>query len=245
VAVDSSGQVYVANLTGGVTVYSKRRALIATITSGVSGPVGVAVALGGNIYVANNAGNNVTIYNSAFAQVGTITDPTLQFPTGLMVDAANDVWVLDGAKLHLYLDNGTAISSVAAGGATAINQWGSNVELWSAFYANGAFQDPFQNIGEALHYGVGFNSAFDDTDLAGGAAQDSLGQVYETQPNNNRVVIWAANGFQPITAVPTASAGYGIAVDSLNKRFYVAEPGINQVAVYSTVPPYKSLGVIK
>jgi len=51
-----------------------------------------------------------------------------------------------------------------------------------------------------------------------------------------------------ITAKPgdqVVTNGYGIAVDAANKRFYVAEPGVNQVVVYSTVSPYKLLGVIK
>jgi hypothetical protein len=245
VAVDALGQVYVANLGGGVTVYNRARTLIATITAGVNSPSGVGVAFGGNTYVANNGGNNVTIYNSAFVQIGTITDPSLQYPTGIFVDAVNDVWVLDSGTVHLYLDNGTPISTAPAGGATAIGPWGSNVIVWGQYAGGGSFHDLFQNIGEAVHSGISFANGFLDSSPAGGQAQDALGQQYETDPNNNRVVIWAANGTQAIAAIPTASPGYGIAVDSIHKRFYVAEPGVNQVVAYSTVAPYTQLGVIK
>jgi len=244
VAVDSAGQIYVANLTGGVTVYSKQRQLIATITTGVNAPVGLAVGFGGNIYVANNGGNNVTIYNSGFSQIGTISDPTLQYPTGIFVDSVNDIWVMDGALVHLYLDNGAPISSGPAGGATAIGPWGSTVTVWGAYANTLGLVEYVQNIGEALHNGIGYTVAYPLSSPPGGEAQDAIGQQYTTDPNNNQLVIYNAQSTGYFT-LGTASPGYGIAVDAANKRFYVAEPGVNQVVVYSTIAPYKILGVIK
>jgi len=78
----------------------------------------------------------------------------------------------------------------------------------------------------------------------GGEAQDALGQQYVSDPNNSQFIIFNAASTGYFT-FKTASPGYGLAVDAANKRFYVAEPGVNQVVVYSTVSPYKLLGVIK
>ncbi len=41
-----------------------------TITAGLSFPAAVSVNFGGSIYVANNGGNNITIYNQALQQTG-------------------------------------------------------------------------------------------------------------------------------------------------------------------------------
>ena len=64
VAVDSSGNIYVANYSSNtVTKYaSTGGAATLTISSGLSGPSGVAVDSSGNIYVANQGSNTVTIF---------------------------------------------------------------------------------------------------------------------------------------------------------------------------------------
>lgn len=82
-----------------------------------------------------------------------------------------------------------------------------------------------------------------------GAAQDALGQEYLTVASTNQVQI-LTNPISPeagvvIHAVTTGSFPYGIAVDSINKRFYVSEPDANLVAVYSTAAPYKVIGTIR
>ena len=73
-AVDSAGNLYAANVFGGVNIYSSSDnfKLTATVTEGLSYPAAVSIAFGGDIYVANNGGDNITIYNPALQQIGTI-----------------------------------------------------------------------------------------------------------------------------------------------------------------------------
>ena len=153
-AVDGAGNLYVANVFGGVNIYSaKGFKLTNTITAGLSYPAAVAIAFGGNIYVANNGGDDITIYNPALAQVGTITDSTLYSPDSMYIDGNNDIWVLDATgTLHVYLDNGAAAGSVATGG-TAVGPWGPYVTVWGVDNGPGSYSEVVQNVGEALHYG--------------------------------------------------------------------------------------------
>jgi DNA-binding beta-propeller fold protein YncE len=68
---------------GGVTVYNAALALVGTITAGVNYPTAVAFGPDGHIYVANNSGNNITVYTVSRALYTTINDPSLQHPIGV------------------------------------------------------------------------------------------------------------------------------------------------------------------
>ncbi len=243
-AVDTAGNIYVANLFGNnVTVYNKSLTLIGTITQGMSFPAAVAVAFGGNIYVANNGGNNITIYNPQYEQIGTITDPTLVNPASMYIDGDNNIWVLDAlATVHLYLDNGTPISRQALSGGTAIGPWGSNVSVWGAPSANGTVEY-VQNAGEAVHGGVAFPLEYPESPVAGGEAQDAQGNQYVTAPESNAVEFFTANGGGFGTILTTPGPGYGIAVDPLNNRIYVALTTLNKIYSYS-LTTHNHLGTI-
>ena len=156
-AVDTAGNIYVANLFGNnVTVYNHALQHIGTFSAGMEYPAAVAVAFGGNIFVANNGGNNITVYSPQYALISTITDSTLVNPVSMYIDGDNNVWVLDSmGTVHLYLDNGTPISRQALGTGTAIGPWGSNVSVWGAASSNGTLEY-VQNTGEAVHSGVAF-----------------------------------------------------------------------------------------
>jgi DNA-binding beta-propeller fold protein YncE len=246
-ALDSSGNLYAANVFGGVNIYSGTTfKLVNTITAGTDYPAAVGVAFGGNIYVANNGGNNITIYNPSLQQIGTISDPTLVNPSSMYIDAANDVWALDATgTVHLYLDNGATAGSIATGG-TAIGPWGPNVTVWGVPDGAGAYSEVYQDLGETLHYGPFFNGAFvGGSPEAGGEAQDSLFQQYVTNNLANKVEIWSTSGTEEIGAFTTPDAPFGIAVDSVHKRIFVSLTTSNEIQVYSTTAPYKLLRTIK
>ena len=248
IAVDTTGKIYVANFFGNnVTIYGKNLKLEGTISTGLDFPaavgLGFGVGMGDTIYVANNAGNNITMYNSSLAQTGTITDSTLENPYSMYVDANDDIWVLDASgTTHLYLDNGTPISSLNVGG-TAVGPMGSNVTVWGVSYGNGIVTY-IGNVGLALHYGVGFQYAAGPTWQAGGVAEDLTGLSYATDPATNQVVINRL-GVGTVASFSTPSEPYGIAVDPINQRIYVSQPNMNEVLVYNLKSPYKLLGTIK
>jgi hypothetical protein len=244
VTVDPSGKIYVANVFGGVNIYSSTYKLLGEITAGTSYPAAVAVDFSGNIYVANNGGNNITIYNPSFQQTSTITDPTLDNPTSMYIDANDDVWVLDATGvLHLYLDNGASGGTVTTGG-TAVGPWGPFVTVWGIADGSGSYTEHYQNVGETLHYGPELQNSFPGSSEAGGEAQDSLSQQYVTDIINNQVHIWSTNGENGIGTITTAATPYGIAVDNVRRRILVTETTANLVVVYSLVPPYKLLASI-
>ena len=159
VAVDKTGRVYVTNLTTNtVTVYNKARTLVGTITGGMNVPEAIAIGAGGNVYVANTLGNNITTYGPDFKQTATITDSLLHNPTQMFVDRNNDVWVLDTpGVVHLYLDNNQMANYEYLPGTTAIAPWDSaSGNAWTAWSTDGGGNHlaTYQNIGEALHFGL-------------------------------------------------------------------------------------------
>jgi hypothetical protein len=244
-AVDTAGNIYVANLFGNnVTVYNHALQHIGTFSAGMEFPAAVAVAFGGNIFVANNGGNNITVYSPSYALISTITDSTLEYPTSMYIDGDNDIWVLDAlGTVHLYLDNGTPISRQALGTGTAIGPWGSNASVWGAASSNGTVEF-VQNTGEAVHSGVAFPLAYPDSPVAGGEAQDAFGNQFVTVPGSNTVEIFTANGEGYGTILTLPAPAYGIAVDPINHRLYVAETTVNKVVAYTTLTGYGKVGTI-
>lgn len=117
VAVDGSGNIYVANEGGnGVLVFaagangnaSPVRAISGSYTL-LKGPAGVALDSSDNIYVANNGSNTVTVYaagaNGNVAPIRTIsgTYTGLNGPEELMLDANNNIYVPnDNNSLTVY-----------------------------------------------------------------------------------------------------------------------------------------------
>ncbi|HVN63292.1 MAG TPA: choice-of-anchor D domain-containing protein [Candidatus Binataceae bacterium] len=122
IALDSTGNIYVANLSGGasnlgsVTVYAAGASGDAAPIENISGPDtglnypwGIAVDSSGSLYVANigpccdpSCGESITIYsagsNGNAAPIATIpADSTtkLNSPYGITFDAAGRLWVAD------------------------------------------------------------------------------------------------------------------------------------------------------
>jgi len=251
VAVDKTGKVYVTNLsTNTVTVYNKSFQLVGRITTtGMNVPEAIAIGTGGNIYVSNTVGNNITVYGSDLIQFTTITDPQLQNPTQMFVDRNNDIWVLDTpGVVHLYLDTGMPISFNYLPGTTAIAPWDSAKfgNSWTAWGpdGNGGHQAYFQNMGEALHNGLNSLGTISNLPLATAVAQDAAGNHYLIDGTRDTLWFSSADFSSTSQLLLTFGPAYGIAVDSINKRIYVSEPTLNQVAVYSTTT-LKLIGNIK
>ena len=144
--------------------------------------------------------------------------------------------------MHLYLDNGTPIRRQTVGGTT-IGPWGSNITVWGVSSANGTVEY-VQNTGEAVHYGMAISYAYPDSPIAGGEAQDTFGNQFVTVPSSNAVEIFTANGEGYGTILNLPDPAYGIAVDPINKRLYVAETTVNKVVAYTTQTGYGKVKTI-
>jgi hypothetical protein len=119
IAADRSGNLYVANSSGSVTVYPPTATgnvaplrKIAGAATGLGGGVfGIAVDAAGHVYASNHYRNSITEYasgaNGNVAPIATLTGPAtgVQLPTGIALDPAG----------HLWVDNAAGITEYAAG----------------------------------------------------------------------------------------------------------------------------------
>lgn len=242
--VDAQGNLYAANLFAGVTIYNADYKLTGTITAGLSLPAAVAVSFSGNIYVANNNLDTISIFNPQGQPAGTITDPTLVDPSSMFIDAEDTVWVLDATgTLHAYLSDGTVLASLHTGGS-AVGPWGPNVTVWG-IPDNGYYDEAFGNRAADEHSGIYFSSVFPDgSPFAAAEVQDQYGQEYVADVKNTMIQIWSADGLYEIGRFTTPATPYGLAVDSVHSRLYVALSTQSEIYVYSTKAPYKLLHVI-
>jgi sugar lactone lactonase YvrE len=245
ITVDVSGNIYVTNLYGNVNVYNDKYKMTGAITTGLSTPAAVAISFAGNIYVANNSANNITVYNPQYQQIGTINDSTLANPISMFIDAEDTVWALDaGGTLHAYLSDGTTIASTHSGG-TVVGPWGPNVTVWGIADPNGGYDEAFENRASGVHYGLSLGSVFPDgSPYAAGEAQDQFGQEYVSDLINSVIQIWSPSALYEVGQIAPPAPPYGVAVDANRNRLYVVLTTVNEVYVYSTTAPYKLLHVI-
>jgi hypothetical protein len=243
--VDAAGNLYAANLFAGVTVYNLKLQYEGAITAGVAIPVAVGVNFEGNIFVANNSTGTITVYNPAWQQIGTITDPNLAAPTNLYIDPDDTIWVLDGqGTVHTYLSNYTPLPTTQTGG-TALGPWGSSITVWGIANGSGGYTEDLGNRDLMVRNNPYFPSFFPTgSPLAGGETQDFYGQQYVTDFAHNQVQIWSSNGAYMVGLVNTPSAPAGVAVDTIHNRIYVALPYLSEIVVYSRTAPYKQLTII-
>ncbi len=116
VAVDKSGNLYVANIANStVEIYPKGASSPGTtITSGISGPYGIVVDSKGNVFVTNLNNNTLTGYKKGkTAPFETINFSAYGQPVGIGVDKGNNLWVA--------CDTSNAVFKIAAGTQTVTN----------------------------------------------------------------------------------------------------------------------------
>jgi len=131
IAVDSSGNIYVADAIANVVrKFSSTGTSIGTIGSSGSGdgqfngPVGIAIDSANNLYVADGGNNRIQKFNSAGTFVtkwGTAGSGNGEFnaPQGVAVDNAGTVYVADTGnnRVQLFSSTGTFIEVTGSAGS--------------------------------------------------------------------------------------------------------------------------------
>jgi len=235
IAVDSSGNVYVADdhshrirkVTSGGVVTTLAGSGSATFADGVGTaasfnyPSGVAVDLSGNVYIADFQNNRIRKITASgvvstlagtgdFGHVdGSVTAASFEWPDGVAVDVSGNVYVADRNNRCIRKITLSGVVSTLAGSGP------------------GTFAD-----------GTGTAAAFNYTL---GVTVDESGNVYVADMGNNRIRKITPSGVVS-TLAGSGSADYadgygtsaifnqpqGIAVD-FNKNIFVADTGNNRI----------------
>lgn len=254
VAVDSSGNVFVADTFNGVVKeiqapgYSTT-VLIASLNGNFSGPTGIAIDTSGNLFVAD--GNNGTIKKIAAAG-GYVTVSTIatgfNYPTGVAVDRDGNVFVADfisNQLTELLAATGYSIKipipvSFSALTGVAVD---ANGNLFTADENNG-----IQYIPAASGYQTLVNLASGNQNIVEtyGIALDSSGNIYYTDLALGAVLeIFASSGYQTVVPVlNNLNEPEGVTVDA-NGNVFIADANNNTVdelpAVSSSVVSFGSV----
>lgn len=242
-ALDKAGNLYVANLNTGITIYDTSHKLIGQFSAGTSVPTAVAVTSFGNILVANGGTRNITVFNPSHAQIATYDDGAIAFPFGMVVDGNDAAYLIDNAgTLHLFLPDGRPGGTLGTGG-TAVGPWNSNWAVWGV-PVQGGYNEFVENTGDALHNGLSEEAEAGFAPMAGGEAEDAQGNQYVTDQANNRIMFYTADGAGYLPAFTTPSAPYGIAIDPIRGRIYVSFPQTDTVGIYALAGSHKLLATI-
>ncbi|MFI5351554.1 MAG: choice-of-anchor D domain-containing protein [Candidatus Binatales bacterium] len=206
VALDSSGNIYVtcdaASIDSSedtVTVYpagsNGSGTPIATISGGLSTPVGITLDGSGNIYVANQGKDTVTVYSPLSAgglQVATIQGDTsgLNAPTGIALDGGGNIYVTneatDTVTVYPAESSGNAVPIATIAGSNTGLGYPSGVAIDGAgniYVANKATDTvtiyaPGSNGNVAPSATIGGSNT--GMDAPAGIALDASGNIYVT-----------------------------------------------------------------
>jgi DNA-binding beta-propeller fold protein YncE len=212
VAVDSSGNVYVADTDNNrIQKFSSTGTFLGkwgfygTGDGQFAYPEGVAVDSSGNVYVADEGNNRIQKFSSSgtflakWGSYGT-EDGQFQYPQGVAVDTSGNVFVTDlgNYRIQKFSSSGTFLA-----------KWGT------------------QGSGDGQFY------------YPGGVAVDSSGNVYVADTNNDRIQKFSSSGtFLAKWGTQGSGDGQfqypnGVAVDSLG-NVYVADINNNRIQKFSS-----------
>ncbi|HEX4013431.1 MAG TPA: hypothetical protein VHX17_05990 [Candidatus Cybelea sp.] len=235
---DATGNLFVANLPGSVTVYAPPYGAVSTsIGTGINHPQALAVDSRGDLFVANGSGSNtVTVYSPPYGGSPTATIATgIGDPVSITVDQGSDLFVVNQASNTVtiyqppYLSAPTVISKgLNAPNSLALDQRGNLfvANLNSTPNSVVEFSPPFTT-----------QSAPVATITSGVNEQGAIGlsgaaNLFVPNQGANTVTEYVA----PYVAPPATIAGgqsqpVALAIDGLN-NLYVANYGNNTITVY-------------
>jgi serine/threonine protein kinase, bacterial len=150
----SATTTYIYAVTGGAVDAiraGKTPKIVATITQGVSNPLGLTVDKSGTLYVANNGNATVTEYPAGQNTPSVTLSQGLAFPSDVAVDKSGNVWVSNGSNVLEYPKgsqspsftltnglNGADAVALDAEGAVYVSNLPSGGSPYVAVFAHGA-----------------------------------------------------------------------------------------------------------
>ena len=225
VAVDGSGDVFIADPENSRVVEVKPDGTQTTVGSGLSFPWGVAVDGQGDVFIADQVTNQVVEAKPDGSQ--TTIGSGLNQPYGLALDSAGDLFIAD-------TDNNRVVEVKADGTQTTVLS-GLNQPTGLALDSAGdLFIADFGNnqVVEVMAHG-GQTTVGSGLSQPAGLAVDSAGDLFIAETGNNQVVEVMADGAQTTLGsglnVPTGLAVDGMGdlfiADTLNQRVVEVKVG--------------------
>ena len=215
----ATGSVASASVTSGITV-----------VDGLNLPTGVFVDSAGNVYVANAASGDVVEVTKTGPSGGSIVAGgngegsaanQLDFPGGVSVDSASDVYVVDAfnSRVQKWTPGATSGVTVAGGNGSgaAANQLSIAVgifvdsagDVYIADTLNNRVQEwaPGATSGVTVAGGNGAGAAANQLNEPNGVYVDNAGNVYVADTDNNRVQEWAPGATSGVTVAGGNGSG--------------------------------------
>jgi len=258
IAVDSSGNVYVAD--SGNTRVQKFDSNGKFITQWgyygdgdgqFSDPEGIAVDSSGNVYVADSDRDRIQKFDSNGKFItkwgsGGTGDGQFSDPQGIAVDSSGNVYVVDyfNNRIQKFDSNGKFITkwgSTGTGDGQFVNPSDISVDSSGNVYVADNLNDRIQKFdsnGKFITKWGSTGTGDGQFRTLQGIAVDSSGNVYVVDYGNDRIQKFDSNG-KFITKWGSQGSGdgqfnrpFGITVDSYG-NVYVADPGNNRVQVFA------------
>ena len=261
VAADCNGNTYIADYDNGVVRKVDARGVITTFAGNgsigysgdggpataakLSNPTGVAIDAIGNVYIADysnmvirkvdTAGNISTFAGNGghgySGDGGTATSAELNYPVGLAVDNANNVYIADylnsairmvSASGTIYTVAGKGTAGYSGDGSEAINAQLNNPRgvavdasgnIYIADYGNNAIRKvnasgiitTIAGVGIAGYSGDGGDAALAQLNNPWGIAVDGYGDIYFSELHNSIIRKVDTNGI-----ISTIAGNYGM-----------------------------------
>jgi hypothetical protein len=198
-------------------------------SSNFSTPYGLAVDAQGDVWVANESGNNITELNPAGSVLANYNGGGILLPRGIAIDTAGNVWVANtgGSSVVKLSSAGSPLSGTAGYTAGSINapvalaiDSGNNV--WVANF-NGNSVTALSSTGSAINSSPLTGSG--NLSLPTGIAVDTQGNVWVSSAGNGTVAEFSHLGILQSNSGYTDGAlidPQGLAMDANNNAFVAA-----------------------
>jgi sugar lactone lactonase YvrE len=235
IAVDASSNLYVANYASAqILIYNSSYAqqTSKTITSGLNHPTGLAFDPYGNLWAANEVGENVTEYTNGVQDTGNTITNGIGEPQNIAVDGIDNLWVVNvNGNLTVYSPTAAyappsnLVLNISPAGLNNVGTVGAGAFVYSTGSQVFLESASATLLGNPLTGGAfGFG--------ADALAPDNQGNIYGSTGSTAFIIHPNATSTTFVT-LPFSQA-FGIAVDNVKKRVYFSDFFGQQIVVYST-----------